>query len=302
MEKSPATGKFIELSTPAGPIKTHYHEAGGGGQCVLLVQTGGAATSAFMSWYLNMPAFAQAGYHVYAPDVIGFGLTDSVPGLSAAEFLLAFMDALAITGAHMVGNSMGSMAITRLAIDHPQRITSLILTGGEPRIETEESRAIAATLGRTERMNFVREMLNKPEVTFEDMRKATADFFYNPTHPRVEEVAEMRLGTIKRPGVLEREREAAFRQIQGGRSNYQPSDLAGIQVPTYLIHGRDEQFFYPEHVRPILLECALKVSLVIPDCNCTVLSHCGHWPQIEKAETFNTLALEFLRSLSEDNH
>jgi pimeloyl-ACP methyl ester carboxylesterase len=170
----------------------------------------------------------------------------------------------------------------------------MIFTGGEPRIETEESRAVARELGKTARMNFVRQMLTKPQVAFKDMKKATADFFYDPDHPRIDEVAEMSLAVIRRPGVQEREREAAFRQVERGRSNYASSDLAKITAPTYLIHGRDERFFYPKEVATILLECAMKVALSVSDCCATFLSSCGHWPQMERAKTFNALALGFL--------
>ena len=296
-------GKFVTLEVSGERIHVHYYELGEtSGQPVIFVQTGGAATCAYMCWYLNLEPFAEARYRVLAPDAVGFGLTEKVSaggqkgGVSATKFLLAFMDRAGIERAHFVGNSAGSMTVTRLAIEHPERVKSLILTGGEPRIETEESRAIAKTLGQTERMNFVREMLSKPQVGFEDMRRATADFFYDPDHPRIDEVARMRLRIINRPGVLETEREHALKQVERGRSNLESSDLARIQTPVYLIHGRDERFFYSKEVAPILLECAIKASFVIPNCSCTVLSHCGHWPQIEKADLFNTLGLEFLQN------
>ena len=189
----------------------------------------------------------------------------------------------------------GQMTATRLAFEHPERVKNMILTGGEPRIETEESRAIARELGRTARMDFVRQMLTTSPVAFEDMKKGTADFFYDPYHPRIDEVAEMRLAIIRRPGVQEKEREAAFRQVERGRSNYASSDLARITAPTYLIHGRDERFFYPKEIALVLLECATRVGFSLPDCSCILLSHCGHWPQIERAETFNKLSIEFLR-------
>jgi 2-hydroxy-6-oxonona-2,4-dienedioate hydrolase len=297
-----AEGKFAEFTVPGSLIKAHYHEAGEGDQHAIFLQTGGAGTSAYMCWYMNLEAFAKAGYHVYAPDAVGFGLTEIISGagVSAAEFVLAFMGRMGIERAHFVGNSMGSMTATRLALEHPGRVKSMILTGGEPRIETEESRAIARELGRTARMDFVRQMLTKPEVAFEDMKKATVDFFYQPDHPRIDEVAEMRLTIIRRPGVREKEREAAFRQMERGRSNYSSSDLAEITAPTYLIHGRDERFFYPKEIAPILLECATRVAFLLPDCSSTLLSHCGHWPQIERAETFNKLSLEFLRGLGKN--
>jgi pimeloyl-ACP methyl ester carboxylesterase len=250
-----------------------------------------------MCWYMNMEEFARAGYKVHAPDAAGFGSTEIISGssVSAAEFVAAFMDEMGIAKAHFVGNSMGSMTATRLALDYPKRTKSLILTGGEPRLETEESRAIARELGKTARMDFVRAMLSKTEVSFSDMRRATADFFYDPHHPFIDEVAKMRLSILMRPGVREKEREGAMRQVERGRSNFTASDLGKITAPTYLIHGRDERFFYLKEVAPILLECAMKVAFALPNCNLTLLSHCGHWPQLERAATFNKVSIDFLR-------
>lgn len=296
-------GKFVRVQVSDEQIDVHFYEIGERtDESIIFVQTGGAATSAFMCWYLNLEAFAGVSYHVLAPDSVGFGRTQKVSGsgekgTNAVKFLVAFMDKLSIERAHFVGNSAGSMAITRLAIEHPERVRSLILTGGEPRIETEKSRAIARTLGQTDRMNFVRAMLSKPQIGFEDMRRATADFFYDPTHPRIDEVAETRLRIIGRPGMLKKEREHALQQVERGRSNLESSDLAKIEAPVYLVHGRDERFFYSKEVAPVLLECAIKASLVMPNCSCTVLAHCGHWPQIEKADLFNAHCLEFLKNV-----
>ena len=300
MGKMPA-GKFLRLNISGEEIDAHYHERGKGDNTVIFVQTGGAATSGYMCWYLNLDAFADAGYHVFAPDSVGFGFTQRVSeagekgGSSTPKFILAFMDKLAIPKAHLVGNSAGSMAITRIAVDVPGRVKSLTLTGGEPRLETEESRVIAAKLGQTERMNFVRQMLSKDKVEIGDMRKATADFFYDPDHPAIDEITEMRLEVINRPGMLTKERAHASKQVERGRANYQALDLMRIDAPCNLIHGRDERFFFAKEEAPVLLECAIKPFTVIPNCNCTVLAHCGHWPQIEKAETFNALSLEFLK-------
>lgn len=294
-----APGKLIVLEHPVGAIQVHYHEAGQGPNHVVLVQTGGNATSAYMSWYLNLQPLADAGHHVYAPDVIGFGKSQVVANpaqrIPTSDFLSRFMDAVGIEGAHLVGNSMGSNAITQFAIDHPARVWSLVLSGGEPRIDNPESAAIARELGKTPRVDFVREMLSKPEVSLEDMRRATAAFFYDGQHPEIDRVARMRLATNNLPGVQERDRAHAFAQFEGGRQNFQAADLARIQAPVYLLHGRDEPGFYNREQALVLLEAAVRACLVMPNCSCTILAHCGHWPQIEMAATYNTLVLEFLR-------
>ncbi len=291
-------GRFLELEHSVGAIRVHYHEVGEGDRHVVFVQTGGAGTSAYMSWFPNLAAFAQAGYHAVAPDMIGFGLSAVVgkpdQRVDTTEYLLGVLDALGGEAAHFIGNSMGSNAIARLAVERPDMVRSLIFTGGEPRVDTDESRAISRELGKTPRVDFVRQMFGKAEVSFEDMRQATAAFFYDADHPAVDQVAAMRLEAVKRPGAHEREREAAFGQIARGRETFESSILARIRAPTYLIHGRDERNFYPPTIAPVLLEAAMQACLVIPDCSCTILARCGHWPQIERAEAFNTLALRFI--------
>ncbi|MBM2811568.1 MAG: 2-hydroxy-6-ketonona-2,4-dienedioate hydrolase [Chloroflexi bacterium] len=294
-------GEFVEWRHPAGVIRAHYHERGQGDYYVVLVQTGGAGSNAYMSWFLNMDAFAADGYHVVAPDMIGFGLSEIVdqPGkrIDTSSFLAGFVDALGITDAHWMGNSMGSNAIVRLAIDHPERVRSLIFTGGEPRVDDDRSRAISRELGKTARVDFLREMFSKPEVSFEDMRRATAPFFYDATHPAVDLTTAMRLEAVRRPGVHQRERDAAFGQAARGRETFQADDLARIRAPSYLVHGRDEENFYPPEYAQILTESAMRACLVIPECSCTLIARCGHWPQIEKSETFNALALQFLNGV-----
>jgi pimeloyl-ACP methyl ester carboxylesterase len=294
-------GKLLVLEHPVGPIQVRYHEAGEGTNYVILVQTGGNATSAYMSWYRNLQPIAEAGYHVYAPDMVGFGMSQVVGSPAqrtpASAFFERFMDALGISGAHFIGNSMGSNAITRFAIDQPDRVWSLVLSGGEPRIDNLESAAVARELGKTPRVDFVREMLSKPEVSLDDMRRATADFFYDRQYPEIDRVARMRLATNNLPGVQERDRAHAFAQAKGGRQNFQAADLARIRAPVYLLHGRDEPGFYSREQAPVLLEAAMRVCLVVPDCSCTILARCGHWPQIEMADTYNALVLQFLHTV-----
>jgi 2-hydroxy-6-oxonona-2,4-dienedioate hydrolase len=295
-----ARGAFVELGPAAGGLRAHYHEIGSGSNYVLLAHTGGAGASAYMSWRWNFDAFAGAGYHVLAPDVPGYGLTpppDPQTRLTAADFLMQFMDAIGIPSAHVMGNSMGSNAVARLAAGHPERVRSVIFTGGEPRIETEESRAVSRKLGQTPRTDFVRMMLSKPELSVEDLRQATADFFYDRGHPAVSPITELRLESLNRPGVLERERNHAFAQIEGGRETFAADNLARITAPTYLIHGKDERYFYPADVLPSVIDAAVRVCFVLPNCSCTLLAHCGHWPQIERADEFNALALGFFKQV-----
>jgi pimeloyl-ACP methyl ester carboxylesterase len=293
-------GKFLDVVAGESTLRVHYHEMGpAAGTPVVFVQTGGAATSAWMCWYPALPAFAAAGYHVFAPDAIGQGETVLSKGsrVGGPEYLLAFMDAVGLRRAHFVGNSGGTMSILPFAGAHPERVLSFTASGGEPRVHTPEAAAIAPRLGRTARMDFVREMLSKPEISFDDMRKATAAFFFDPRHPAIDEVAALRLAMVRRPGQQEREREGAMNQLQGGRQLLDEEAFRRVKAPTFLLHGRDEPGFYDDADQPALLAAALQPMHLIERCDAVVLSQCGHWPQLEMPERYNALVIEFIRSV-----
>src|SRR5688572_2649812 len=123
-------GKFVSLDVGGERINTHYYELGEGDETIIFVQTGGFGTSAYMCWYLNLDFFADRGYHVYAPDSVGFGRTGRIsePTLPseffglATPFLKAFMNAMHIEKSHFICNSMGSNATTRFAFEKPGRV------------------------------------------------------------------------------------------------------------------------------------------------------------------------------------
>ena len=147
-------GKTITVSVGDGSIEYFYYELGDpAGDPVVFLHTGGAGVSSYQCWHLNLEAVAEAGYHVLAVDAPGFGR--SSPG-NAVEGLLAFLDAHGIDRAHLVGNSGGGMTGTTFSGRYPERVRSLTISGGEPRLDTEATRPIVPTLGATARMNFAR--------------------------------------------------------------------------------------------------------------------------------------------------
>src|SRR5262245_27189159 len=73
---------------------------------------------------------------VITPDLLGAGLSDK-PDIDyrpeeLLSFLVGFLDALHIRQAALVGNSMGAGLAMGMALDHPDRVTSLILISGLP--------------------------------------------------------------------------------------------------------------------------------------------------------------------------
>ena len=72
-------------------------------------------------------------YRVYAPDLPGFGKSEkpsrilNVAGLS--DTLSAWMDAMGLEGAALVGNSMGCQIIADLAVRRPELVERVVLQG-----------------------------------------------------------------------------------------------------------------------------------------------------------------------------
>ncbi len=72
-------------------------------------------------------------YRVYIPDLPGFGKSAKparaldLDGLAGA--LVAWMDVVGVRRATFVGNSLGCQVLTRLSVQHPERVTHLVLTG-----------------------------------------------------------------------------------------------------------------------------------------------------------------------------
>jgi non-heme chloroperoxidase len=118
----------VELSTG---IRMHYAEQGArNGEAVILLH---GYPDSWVSWSRVMPRL-PADLHVLAPDLRGFGDTDRprtgyAMGQLAAD-VVAFMDALGIPRATLVGHSMGTLVAQRIVLAAPERVTRLVLVGG----------------------------------------------------------------------------------------------------------------------------------------------------------------------------
>jgi pimeloyl-ACP methyl ester carboxylesterase len=83
------------------------------------------------SWRHQIPALADAGYHVLAPDQRGYGRSDRPEAIEAYDIialtddLLGLLDDIGAPEAVFVGHDWGSMVVGQLALLHPQRVTAV---------------------------------------------------------------------------------------------------------------------------------------------------------------------------------
>ena len=126
-----AARKTVTLSTG---IRMAYVEMGSPTGEVIILQHG--MTDNSRSWTLAAPFFAEAGYHVYLPDLRGMGQSDQPDGyyttITYATDLAAFFDAMGIEKATLVGHSLGSFTVQTFLLMFPERCSRAVLVSSAP--------------------------------------------------------------------------------------------------------------------------------------------------------------------------
>jgi pimeloyl-ACP methyl ester carboxylesterase len=105
--------------------RIHYRREGAG--FPILMFHAGIADSRM--WQPQADEFAEQ-YDVIRPDMRGFGDSELPPRRwSPVGDVIALMDELALKPAHLIGCSLGGRLAIDLALDHPARVSKLVLVG-----------------------------------------------------------------------------------------------------------------------------------------------------------------------------
>jgi pimeloyl-ACP methyl ester carboxylesterase len=122
------------VAMPEGRV--HYYEAeagvpGGGIPLVLVHGLGDRGES----WAPQLVRLRDAGFHVYAPDLLGAGRSphpaDGDYTLGHEEqFVVEFLHALGLQRVDIGGWSMGGGIVLKLALDHPELIDRVVVYDG----------------------------------------------------------------------------------------------------------------------------------------------------------------------------
>jgi pimeloyl-ACP methyl ester carboxylesterase len=118
-----------ERTVSTNGVGLHVAEAGSSGPAVVLSH---GFPELSYSWRHQLPALAAAGYRVVAPDQRGYGRSsrpDDVDDYDIhhlAADLIAVLDDLGEERAVFVGHDWGSMVVSHVALQHPDRVTGLV--------------------------------------------------------------------------------------------------------------------------------------------------------------------------------
>ncbi|MYU25092.1 alpha/beta hydrolase [Streptomyces sp. SID8352] len=258
----------------------HYNEAGEGHPLVLL-HGGGPGATGWSNYSPNIEALSRH-FRVIAPDMPGWGDSDAVDfaTLDHVEAACQLLDALGIEKAAFVGNSMGGHTSLRLAAERPERVSHLITMG--PPIQMKPF-LFGAGGGPTEGLKIMYRTYG--DASPEAMRRLVEIMVYDTARFATPELCRQRSeAALKRPEHLKNIADVAPKApipiwIDLDR-------VSDITAPALLIHGRDD--------RVVSFESSLFLAAHIPDARAHLINRCGHWAQLEHADEFNRLVIDFV--------
>jgi pimeloyl-ACP methyl ester carboxylesterase len=280
--------RFVQIAEPK--LRVQVLE-GGQGEPVLLLHGGNGMAAQWEPLLSRL----SSGFHIYAPDRPGCGLTDmfnyrDVPLREhEVNFVRTTMDALGLKTANLVGNSMGGYFALVFALAHPERVKRLI-TVGEP----AGSSATIPTANRLLAMRglnglmYATVMKPGPSATYEGFKRILV------AHPDRLSPAYLDCCTAASeiPGATESWLTLLEDcHITGGQSTLTYSlrpELHKLSMPTLLIWGDKDSFGSPS--------LAKEMAQSMPDGRAEVVPDAGHLAWLDQPETVAGLIANFLRS------
>jgi len=230
-------------------------------------------------WLLQVPAFSTC-HRVLTLDLRGHGQSEKPRRPYAigdlASDVAGLLDHIEAETAHVVGFSHGGTVALQLALDHPDRVGSLVLVNTFARYRPANLRSVIRLLRRLAFLLAGRMELVGTEVA--------AGLFPGPDQ------AAQRKATIQR--ISRDDRRAYLLAIRAlSRHDLRPR-LGQITAPTLVILGDRDMTVSPR--------AGEELARRIPGARLTVIPDSGHATPIDQPEQFNQAVLAFVDSLRDD--
>jgi pimeloyl-ACP methyl ester carboxylesterase len=257
-----------------------WYEIGGDGETLVLIHAGFVDSR---MWDDQWNAFTER-YRVIRFDQRGFGKSDPAQGpVSRRADLLRLLDTLDVEHAALLGCSMGGQVAMDAALEHPERVSALIvasatpsgfeLQGGPPRYLMEMMDAAQkADLQRTSDLQiriWVDGPSREPEQVDSSVRRRAAEMNRIPVQNSTFFIADTQPIDPLDPPASTR--------------------LNEIRMPTLIIAGALDD--------PELLRAADLMASEIKGAQKVIIPDSAHVQNMENPEMFNETVLSFLDAL-----
>jgi pimeloyl-ACP methyl ester carboxylesterase len=252
----------------------HYRREGEGFPILML--HAGIADSRM--WQPQADEFARH-FDVIRPDARGFGKSELPPRRwSPVGDAIALMDELMLKPAHVMGCSMGGGLAIDLALDHPARVSKLVLVGAA---------VGGANFGKKYPEIFAEVRAADEAKDFEALNEAEARLFLDgPRRPRGH------VGGDLRELFLDMNGRTMHNDFDSAPMDELDPPAIGrlheISAPTLVVVG-------DEDIPPVLDTIDLLMDS-IKGARKAVIHDAAHLPNLEHPAEFNRIVLDFLQS------
>jgi 2-hydroxy-6-oxonona-2,4-dienedioate hydrolase len=268
---------FVEVEG----LRIRYLEQGAG-PAVLLLHGASLGSSAEV-WTDSIAAFAKHGLRAIALDLPGFGLSDNPEDHSVAyrqHFVLAFMDALGLNRASLIGHSQAGAIAVNLAFAEPQRVAKVVVLGTgsllppQPGAEKQQGPREGDEGGAT-------------EPTLEETRKLLEHNLFNHaliTPAILQTRQRMSIGK-NFEAFIARKEAPGIKAAKAATPLWRR--LVELPAPLLLLYGKQD--------RASAGDRAVLAKQEYPGLKLHVLDRCKHLVQWDAAQEFVELSTKFLR-------
>lgn len=264
-------------------VRVHYQEAGSKEARPLLLIHGFASST--LVWSEVLLKLADQGFHVIAPDLLGYGYSGK-PRQSEytikgqARMIVSLLDKLGIKRADFVGSSYGGAVAATCALDYPDRVRKLVMIGAVS--NNDPTRFWLVRLFRSPIFGEViaplligsRRLLRRRMKRVYDRHSCVLD--------------ERRVESRHRPLRAAATQRAMIRTARHWDAERIGRDAHLIKQPTLLVWG--------ELDRDVPLPNGERLNRQIHGSRLVVFQDCGHLPQEEFPQEFTDVVCRFLCS------
>lgn len=261
--------------------RVHFQQFGNAGDPPLVLIHGYTAST--YVWRSAAPMLADAGFHVIAVDLVGFGFSQKPRWFdysidSQARIVSRFMDSLGIGRAVVVGSSYGGAVAATLALDYGERVEKLVLVNAvcNDHVKNHPLLRLCAVPGVGEAI--------APFLA--DTKAFHRHRMYKTLSPANHSlISQDRVDAIVRPLAAADAHHSLLATSRNWHANRITYDAHLINQPTLIVWGEDDKVI-PLTDGYTLHDRILHSRLVI-------LKNCGHVPMEEKSDIFAELVAEF---------
>jgi len=249
-----------------------YYERRGVGFPVLLV-SGLAGIASF--WHDQVPAFARR-FEVITFDHRGIGQSDQARAGWSVERLavdvIGLMDALRIKRAHLVGHSTGGAIAQVLAIEHPARLASVVLSATWTKTDAYFRRLFALRKEVLQRLGANAYVQSSTLFLY-------PSWWISRNNERLRQTEAQNLASFA-------PMEVVSSRIDAMLAFDRTTELGRIKTPTLVI-GAEDDLVTPAYF-------AEELARLIPAAEVKIFPRGGHFLTQVQAREFNNAVLPFL--------